>query len=236
MNLKNILKLPWYFIRNLQYNRQTSRVMKRILKPGSNCIDIGCHKGKILDKILVLAPSGTHWAFEPLPGLFEGLLEKYKGRNVTLSPRALSDGEGDVLFHHVINSPGYSGFRKRTYHIPSPRIEEIKVRRIKLDIVIPANCKIDFIKIDVEGAELEVLRGADLTIKRNKPFIIFEHGKGAAPFYGTSPEAIYDLLSLYELKIATLKNWIKGRSPLSRHAFSRQFYKEMNYYFIAYPT
>lgn len=234
MNLKNSLKLPYYFIKNLQYNRQTKKVFKSILKPGSNCIDIGAHKGRILDLMLELSPKGTHWAFEPLPELFEFLIKKYKGKNVFISSSALSDSEGETTFNYVKNSPGYSGFRKREYHIPFPEIKEMIVAKTKLDTIIPADTPIDLIKLDVEGAELEVLRGAEQTISRCKPYIIFEHGIGAAPFYNTKPEDVYDLLISYGLKISTMKNWLKEKPALNRKSFSKQFDKEINYYFIAH--
>lgn len=235
MNLKNILKLPWYFTRNLQYNRQTRLVMKMILKPGSNCIDIGCHKGKILDQMLALAPGGNFWAFEPLPQFYDRLKKKYTGENIFLSADALSDSEGEAVFQYVKNAPGYSGFRKRTYHIPFPVIREITVKKTKLDTVIPQQTRIDFIKLDVEGAELEVLMGAEQLMKRNRPFILFEHGIGAAPHYGTTPGAVFDLLTDCSLKISSLRDWYAHKPSLEREQFTRQFYSEKNYYFLAHP-
>ncbi|MFN8291561.1 MAG: FkbM family methyltransferase [Chitinophagaceae bacterium] len=207
--------------------------MKRILRPDSNCIDIGCHSGKILDRILTLAPEGSHWAFEPLPDLYQRLRQKYANRRVTVSPFALSDTEGGSAFKHVKNSPGYSGFRKRTYHIPFPHIEEITVQKKRLDNILPADYRADLIKLDVEGAELEVLRGARETILRNKPVIIFEHGIGAAPFYHTTPGDIHDLLTSYGLKIFTLKDWLNRKPALDKTVFANQFRTEKNYYFIA---
>ncbi len=234
MNLKNTFKLPYYFIKNLHYNRQTWQVMQQVLKPGSNSIDIGCHKGKILDKILQLSPEGHHWAFEPLPELYEGLVKKYAGKQVTFSPIALSNCDGEVPFKQVTNSPGYSGFRKREYHIPFPVIKEIQVTTARLDQLIPAGVHIDFIKLDVEGAELEVLQGAAALIKNCRPFIIFEHGMGAAPYYDTKPTDVYSLLNGYGLQINTMKGWLEKKAALSPEAFIQQFRKELNYYFVAY--
>ncbi|HLY39530.1 MAG TPA: FkbM family methyltransferase [Candidatus Binatia bacterium] len=49
-------------------------------------------------------------------------------------------------------------------------------------------------RLDVEGAELEVLRGAGRTLHRWKPYVVFEHGLGAADSYGTSPGMVHELL------------------------------------------
>ena len=96
---------------------------------------------------------------------------------------------------------------------------------------------IDFIKIDVEGAELQVLQGAIVWIRKCRPIIVFEHGVGAADCYGTRPEHVYDLLCEdCGLKISLLEGWLSGRRPLSRDGFREQFDKGLNYYFVAHPT
>ena len=95
--------------------------------------------------------------------------------------------------------------------------------------------RIALIKIDVEGAELEVLEGGKSVISRDKPLVIFEHGLGAADCYGTTPEDIYDLL--YDecgLEVSLLDDWLQGLPYLTRAAFCDQFYGRKNYYFLAH--
>ena len=231
--MRNLLKTPYYFLKNIQYNQQTFQIMKSVINVHSNCIDIGCHKGRFFDKMIALAPAGTHWGFEPLPNLYEQLKIRYLNPKHVVLPYALSDTEGQSIFKYVKNSPGYSGFRKRSYHIPFPEIVDIQVTKVKLDTVIDSKTKIDFIKIDVEGAELEVLVGAEKTINRNKPFILFEHGIGAASYYGTNPEDIFNFFSNCKMKIYTLKSWLQNKPDLNKAAFVKQFHKEINYYFLA---
>ena len=79
---------------NLAYDIYTKRIMKQILVSGSNCIDIGCHKGEILDDILRFAPDGKHFAFEPLPHLYEFLKKKYSNKDITVYSVALFDKNG----------------------------------------------------------------------------------------------------------------------------------------------
>lgn len=45
-------------------------------------------------------------------------------------------------------------------------------------------------KIDVEGSELQVLRGAARVIRRDQPVIVFEDGRGAADLCGTRPDDV----------------------------------------------
>ena len=65
-----LTKLHLDLTNNIKYDRLTEMIMKIIIQKGSNCIDIGCHTGEILDNILKLAPEGQHFAFEPIPSLF----------------------------------------------------------------------------------------------------------------------------------------------------------------------
>ncbi len=223
--------------KNHLYDIQTIEVMKRVLKKGSNCVDVGCHQGSILREILSFAPKGSHFAFEPLPEMYKGLLESFGGiQGLHIFNCALSDTTGTTSFQHVISNPGYSGLRQRRYDRPYEEIQEISVKTELLDKLIPRALPIHFIKVDVEGAELQVFRGGIETIKSSRPVIVFEHGLGAADHYGTSPESIYDLLtSQCDLRLFLMSHWLEsnGTHSLSREAFCEQFYSGNHYYFMA---
>jgi FkbM family methyltransferase len=220
--------------KNAAYDEQTFAVMQRCLRKDSICVDVGCHAGAILKEMLRLAPAGTHYAFEPIPELYQKLIVSFP--NVKVFDVALSDSVGEVSFQHVISNPGYSGLKKRSYDRPHESVEAIKVKTDLLDNIIPADRPISLIKIDVEGAELQVLRGAANTIRKSSSVIIFEHGLGAADCYGTTPEQVYDLLTLQcNLRVSLMEDWLKGDSPLHREGFAAQFYQGINWYFMAHP-
>jgi FkbM family methyltransferase len=225
--------------RNRLYDIETIEVMKRVLLNDSNCIDVGCHQGSFLRELLRFAPKGTHFAFEPLPGMYRGLIESFGSiKNLHLYDCALSDTEGTTSFQHVVSNPGYSGCRQRRYDRPDEEIQEISVKTNLLDNLIPRRIPIRFIKVDVEGAERQVFKGAIETIKQSRPIIVFEHGLGAADYYGTGPEHIYDLLTVQcELRLFLMAEWLAshGRASLSREAFCEQFSTGKNYYFMAAP-
>ena len=224
---------------NRLYDMQTIAIMKRILQEDSNCVDVGCYQGNILREILRFAPKGTHFAFEPLPGMYQGLQEAFGSLpSLHCYDYALSDTKGTMTFQHVISNPTYSGLRRRRYDRPHEQIEEIVVKTNLLDNLIPKHIAIQFIKVDAEGAELQVFKGAIQTIKNSRPIIVFEHGLGAADYYGTSPENIYDLLAVQcSLKLFLMGEWLEsnGRASLSRQAFCEQFSSGNNYYFMAAP-
>jgi FkbM family methyltransferase len=232
---KAIKLLPFNFTLNQQYDSQTRKVIGRHCSPGSNCIDVGCHKGEILDLLIRNAPQGTHWGFEPIPVLYQNLLTKYsKLDNCRISNIALSDTKGTSSFNYVVTNPAYSGLVKRQYDRADEKDQTITVNTDKLDDVLPADYKVDLIKIDVEGGEMLVLKGAVQTLKKYRPLIIFEHGLGASDCYGTKPSDLYNLLTECGYKVSTMKKWLAGEKGFTLPEFESQYFGKINYYFIAY--
>lgn len=236
--LKGLLKkLPIAITKNQQYDSQTKQVIRRVCTAGSGCIDIGAHKGEVLDIMLKYAPNGTHFAFEPIPALYEGLVNKYAGRsNCNIYHYALSNVSGTTSFNYVISNPAYSGLVKRKYDRKDEVDTVIEVKTALLDDVLPPDYKPALIKIDVEGGELLVLEGAKNLIQNHRPTIIFEHGLGASDFYGATPEKLYDFFASANMAIATMKQWLHARPAFSKEAFCACYYKQQEFYFIAYAA
>ncbi len=229
--------------KNTKYDRETIAVMQVVLEFDSNCVDVGCHVGEILAEILKFAPKGHHFAFEPLPNYYQDLLTRFKDyQNLNFFDLALSDSERETSFLFVESNPAFSGLQKRKYFRDNMESEEqiieLKVKTQCLDRIVPDHVNIDLIKIDVEGAELEVLRGAVQTIKRCQPVIIFEHGMGAADCYGTKPEMIWELLvTECGQQISTMERFLESReSHFTKDQFCHQFNQGLDYYYIAYKT
>lgn len=134
-----------------------------------------------------------------------------------------------------MSNPAYSGLIKRKYDRPNEEDVTLLVKVDKLDNILPHDYKVDLIKIDVEGGELNVMRGAINTLKTQKPFIIFEHGKGSSEYYGASPDKIFDLLASCDLKISRLADFIKKSPGMTREKFIDTYNRGSDYYFIAHP-
>lgn len=159
----------------------------------ANCIDVGAHEGALLGEILRMAPAGRHIAYEPLPHLHAALAARFPGVDVRCA--ALSDRDEETTFQWVHNMPGMSGLRGRHYPA-APDIEVIGVRTERLDDHLPPGYAPSFVKIDVEGAEMLVLRGMLRTLQAHHPLLVFEYGRGTefGP-YGTGPDEIHDFLT-----------------------------------------
>lgn len=238
--LEPYARAAWKAIRrNTQddiYNDLTLAILRRILGRDSNCIDVGCFEGVILDEILRMAPEGTHYAFEPLPHLCAALLKKYaKRHNVVVCELALSNVAGQSQFQCNVDHPGYSGFRRREYPSPNDRVELIPVRTERLDAVLPLDYHLDFLKVDVEGAEYLVFEGAAEVLRRDKPVVIFEHGLGASEFYQSGPQKVFGLLAGCGLKISLLEDYLLQNEPLSQKRFVQHYEARTEYYFAAHP-
>ena len=217
---------------NARYDDETAGVIAKVLTPTSNCLDIGAHTGSILRFMLKHAPQGHHVAFEPLPHLAGQL--HLDVPQVRVCEVALSDTAGETTFEYVVGAPAFSGLRRRRYDRTDEEIRTIIVRTARLDDVIPDDQPIALMKVDVEGAELQVFRGGLRTLARLKPFVIFEHGEGAAEYYGTTPGDVYDLLTgQCGLRISLMAGWLGGARPFTRAEFIRQCNRD--FYFFAHP-
>lgn len=225
---------PVALTQNMRYDRQTRAIIDRVLTPTSNCLDVGCHRGEVLDWMVARAPLGDHVGFEPIPALAEALELKYAAEPaVRISRLALSDADGEADFNYVTSNPSYSGLERRSYDRPGERDESITVERARLDDAVPAGKTIDLIKIDVEGGELGVLRGAGRVLREQRPVVVFEFGLGAADHYGATPEEVYEVLAAAGLGVRTLGGFLAAAHRLTRPEFARLYRERIEYYFAA---
>ena len=206
-----------YYDRIARDDRAILLILDMVLQEDSNCIDVGAHAGAVLSAMLRLAPRGQHLAWEPLPHLATRLQTRFPTVDVRCA--ALSDHGGEEEFVFVTTNPGQSGLRLRT-HDQAEEIERIRVNVESLDATIPAGYVPALIKIDVEGAEGEVLRGAKNTIVNHRPVVVFEHGVGGADRYGTTSDELFQLL-VGEAGMRIFD--MDGAGPYSRREFSAAF-------------
>jgi FkbM family methyltransferase len=171
------------------------------LRPDALCVDAGAHTGEWLAYFKDAAPAGRHLAFEPLPHLVAKLRSEYPTYRIGEAALAADDGWAEFL--HIRNDPAWSGLRLQERYFAEPDVERIKVRTVPLDRV--SLDRLDLFKIDVEGAELEVLRGAEATLRRFRPTVFFEHARIHFANYGDTTSALFDLLARVGLQVFSLE-------------------------------
>jgi len=196
--------LPWNDVmgRHMRsrdnFEEGEQRFLLKFLKDGMCFFDIGAHQG--LYTLLAskrVSASGRVFAFEPSPRELRRLkmnLFLNRCRNVHVVPYALGSNQGKArLFVCLGQETGCNSLRPP---IVSEPIREVEVPITTLDRFFEDNGinKVDFIKLDVEGAELEVLKGAIRVLSYFRPLILSELADMRTEPWGYRSAEIYDFL------------------------------------------
>lgn len=158
-------------------------------------VDVGAQTGRhTVPLAKLVGPRGMVHAFEPIPSIrlqLAGRLASEAIHNTVLYPFALSSSDQEVEFHYIPAAPEESGIKARqTYNSAEMTPELIKLQVKKFDDLF--STPFDFIKIDIEGDELDMLAGASRNIERSRPVVAFECGANAFLTYHDRPEEIFD--------------------------------------------
>jgi hypothetical protein len=114
-------------------------------------------------------------------------------------------------------------------------VEVITVETRRLDDLLSPDHEVDFVKVDVEGGELGVFRGATRTLSKWRPLIAFEHGgKYTGSEYGMTPEMVFEELASVGLSISMLDDWLNRGPTLSVDQFVDKL-SEHHWFFLAHP-
>lgn len=192
-------------------------IIRQILKPDSNFVDVGAHLGSALGHMLRVAPIGRHIAFEPVGYKARWLRKKFPEVQVFEVCLSNTTGESPFYYHRVAS--GTSSLRAREGQ--KEEYESVRVECARLDDIVPQERRIDLIKIDVEGAELEVLEGATRLLAQSQPYLIIECTAASTQTFGRTPDAVYDFLcdeSGYAIFLAC--EWLRGDKPMRREEFA----------------
>jgi len=211
------------------YEPWLKKYFKELIKPGDTVLDVGANIGfhSIYFSTLV-GISGRVVAVEPIKQNFKALehnVHLNKSGNFILVEKALAN-ENKVINVYINDNAKNPG----AHSLLNEGIANTEVHCITGDYLLRKLeiSKLDFIKIDVEGFELEVLKGLESTIRTHKPIIIFEYDKAYQLKSTKNPEAIFSLLASYEYSFESVDGYGKS-SPFtfSDHISSAEI--------IAYP-
>jgi FkbM family methyltransferase len=193
------------------------KLLPRFITPTSNCIDIGCHLGSVLAAFCRLAPKGSHHGVEPVPYKAAWLRRKFP--DVTLHQAALDAQPGVAHFHHFEGKSGHDSL-KVGENEKSLAAETFEVKVETLDNLLPPNHRVDFIKIDVEGAEYGLFRGARRTLTQWHPTIVFECTATGLAAFNVQPVEVFNVLRDMGYDLFTPADLLAGGKPLDAQAFT----------------
>ncbi len=145
--------------------------------PARTGIDIGAKVGMYTYRIR--ACSSDVIAFEPIPLFHDMLRAVFEGKRGRIEPVAVSDRRGTATLRMPYDQAGHRQFGRSSIEPANPlqhrqiaRTEELEVETRPIDdYAFPS---VGFIKIDVEGHELAVLRGAERTLAEQRPNLLIE--------------------------------------------------------------
>ena len=167
------------------YEPNVIGALQEHLRVGDTCLDVGGHVGYLtLLMARLVGPAGRVVAFEPVPETFEALRENVRLNhleNVGLECTAVGENEGMIsLFCDAAQELSWTP-SVSAYSVPGNQIKRISVPVLSLDRFLESSSlRPNLVKIDVEGAELEVLRGARKMLLEVRPVVLVEiHDRGA---------------------------------------------------------
>jgi FkbM family methyltransferase len=157
------------------------KVMRDLIQPGWTAVDAGAHIGySTLLMAKCAGPTGKILAFEPLAQNYKLLVENIDlngHKNIVAENLALLAQPGSIELRSA--TPGAMTWVASTHLDASAAVETQRVEGVTLDDYVQKHgvSRIDFVKMDVEGAEGEVLAGMSASLRRDKPTLLIElHG------------------------------------------------------------
>lgn len=156
-----------------EYESETTRIVKRLLRPGDTMIDVGANIGYFsLLGARTVGPRGHVVAFEPVTRVRQRLLHNLTLNdvaNITVRDEALAASGGPAeFFTGPADDSGLASLR------PLAASTRVSVMRARLDDLWETERPIALIKIDVEGAEMAALEGMAGCLSRDAPDLIVE--------------------------------------------------------------
>ncbi|CAN5388797.1 FkbM family methyltransferase [soil metagenome] len=156
----------------------------KIRSPKPVMIDVGANKGDYSLALSAEFPTGKIIAFEPNPNAFKSLLAKLDGKNIECVPCGLSSKNGTQLLWVYPDDLGTEHASQSeeifTSFFNCPEPSNVEIELTTLDYYCESNdiSVIDFLKIDTEGHEFDVLIGATSMLEKNAIDVIqFEFGE-----------------------------------------------------------
>jgi len=176
-----------------------------LIKPGDIVFDVGANKGTWSRNVLSTVSPVRIYSFEPVADTFAVLKDNLGDSEASLHNVAISDSDGEKTFFYYnqsSQSAELSSFYRRSFSIE----QRLRIKPIPIPVqsrTLDSFCKehlishIDFLKIDTEGGELDVLKGAvgllrEFRIRK----LQFEYG-GTYPDAGITLRQVCQLLSSY---------------------------------------
>lgn len=214
-------------------DQSATRLVVSLCRPGASFIDVGAHIGSVISAVYDHDKSISVIAVEAIPEKVERLRRKFP--KAQIHGCAVGESEGEVSFFVDLKQSGYSSLGHRADDA-RPSVVQITVPMRRLDSLVTAS-DVDVIKIDVEGAELGVLRGGEAVVARCRPVVMFESAPPQDDGLGFSKPAMWDWLTEQGYQILVPNRVAHNGPELSRDSFvESHFYPRRTTNYFAVPA
>jgi len=216
------------------WEKGTAATARIFLHPGMVAVDVGAHVGyftRIFSS--AVGPAGKVFAFEPHPVNF-GFLKKNTRRlkNTVLIQAAVASQNGQLTLYESSVGSGSHSLHTGRY----PVSQELDVKSVTLDAYF-GDRRINLIKIDVEGAELEVLEGAKNILGRSDaPALVIEFAPGVIRSLGFNPADLIRRIRGFGYQIFAIDEEKYTRTPLASWKSEEEFIRSVKKYVNLFCT
>ncbi len=203
-----------------EYYEPELAYLEKVLSPGKVFIDVGANFGVYtLVASKLVGTSGRVIAFEPTAQSFAILRQNIALNhfaNVRAFQFALAQRRGKAWLYHGWDPVGNSLGKDP---LCGNEGEEVQTEALDKLLEEKGIDRVHAIKIDVEGAEELVLRGAIRCLTTNRPIVIFEFNPGCAARLGLSPCGARDLLESLGYEFVLLGDCARSNNPEARPTY-----------------
>lgn len=210
------------------YEKLESNMMENLISDGDTFFDIGANIGWYSINIAASRRNTTVYCFEPIPKTYESLSNNLKINavpNVVPHNFGFSSKAGEFLFYYYSEGSGNASAIDLTGRVDVECVQ-CKVRTLD-DFTAESDVVVDFIKCDVEGAELFVFQGGLRTIAKDKPIVFSEILRKWASKFDYDPNKIFSLFKEQGYQAFSVKG-----NYLSEFTRMDELTNETNFFFL----
>ena len=199
------------------------QVALNLLQENETYLDVGANIGLMSVPILRQRPSVSVLSFEPSTSTWPYLKQTWKNCSYKnrwhINNSAVGAAAGEVAFFTSFSGNDAFGGLRDTRR--GGEMQKVKVAMTTIDqtLVQIKLAPVGVIKIDVEGAELDVLRGAAECLKRDRPFILLEWNYSNIKTYKISPEELLILAQSLNYEVFSIPKLLHADSNASLKLF-----------------
>ena len=217
---------PIEILNFFDYEKAESDMMDKLVADGDTFFDIGANIGWYSINIAASRRATKVYCFEPIPKTYKSLsinLELNGIQNAIAHNFGFSNHAGEFPFYYYPEGSGNASSANVTGRTDVECVQ-CKVRTLD-DYITESGTRVDFIKCDVEGAELLVFQGGIETIKRDKPIVFSEILRKWSSKFNYNPNDIFRLFKKQGYKAFTVKeNYLENFLEMNESTIETNFF------------